>query len=124
METYRFEIPGSLRNLNDFIYANRRNKFEGHTMKRLEQDRVCAAIREQLPGVRINKPVFIRYLWVEKDRRRDLDNITGFGHKVIQDALVECGVIQDDGWAYVTGFSDAFRVSKEEPKIIVGLEVD
>lgn len=36
----------------------------------------------------------MRYRWFEKDRRRDLDNVSSFGRKVIQDALVECGVLK------------------------------
>ena len=37
----------------------------------------------------------------------------------IQDALVDTGVLKDDGWKYVVGFSDRFQVDKEHPRIEV-----
>lgn len=67
--------------------------------------------------VRIETPVFMEYLWVEPNRRRDLDNVSSFGRKVIQDALVQCGVLKDDGWRYVVEFSDRFEVDRETPRI-------
>lgn len=60
----------------------------------------------------------MEYLWVEKNKRRDLDNIT-FGRKIIQDSLVQCGVLKNDGWKYVVGFSDKFEVDKMNPRIEV-----
>lgn len=80
---------------------------------------VAVAIRQCLRGVRIEKPVFMEYTWIEPSRRRDKDNISSFGRKVIQDALVQCGVLQDDGWKYVVGFSDRFEVDRENPRIEV-----
>lgn len=69
--------------------------------------------------MRIEKPVFMEYLWIEPNRRRDKDNISSFGRKVIQDALVSAGVLKDDGWKHVVGFSDRFEVDKENPRIEV-----
>lgn len=51
--------------------------------------------------------------------RRDLDNISSFGRKVIQDALVNAAVLKGDGWKHVVGFSDRFEVDKENPRIEV-----
>ncbi len=56
---------------------------------------------------------------VRKNRRRDLDNISSFGRKVVQDALVSAGVLKDDGWKHVVGFSDRFDVDKANPHIEV-----
>ena len=72
-----------------------------------------------MKGVRIENPVFMEFLWVEPNKRRDKDNISSFGRKVIQDALVQCGVLKDDGWRHVVGFSDRFEVDKENPRIEV-----
>lgn len=51
--------------------------------------------------------------------RRDLDNISSFGRKVIQDALVNAAVLKGDGWKHVVGFSDRFEVDKKNPRIEV-----
>lgn len=37
----------------------------------------------------------------------------------IEDALVNSGVLENDGWQNIRGFNDEFKVSKDEPKIEV-----
>lgn len=64
----------------------------------------------------------MRYRWYEKDRRRDLDNVSSFGRKVIQDALVQTHVLKNDGWKEITGFSDEFFVDADNPRIEVEIE--
>ena len=68
-------------------------------------------------GLIIDRPVFIYYRFYEKNKRRDLDNISGFAHKVIQDALVKNGILENDGWANITGFDDSFFIDNEHPRI-------
>lgn len=80
---------------------------------------VALAARQCMEGVRIRRPVFMEYTWVEPDRRRDMDNISSFGRKVIQDALVDVGVLEDDGWRNILGFSDRFEVDRKNPRIEV-----
>ena len=116
---YLLIIPGILNNLNDYISAERTNRHKGAKMKAYNGNIVAVAIGQCLRGVRIEKPVFMEYLWVEPNKRRDKDNISSFGRKVIQDALVDTGVLKDDGWKYVAGFSDRFEVDKENPRIEV-----
>lgn len=116
---YLLVIPGTLNNLNDYIAAERTNRHKGAKMKSDNGNTVAVAIRQCMRGVRIAGPVFMEYLWVEPNRRRDKDNISSFGRKVIQDALVSAGVLKDDGWKYVAGFSDAFAVDKGNPRIEV-----
>ena len=93
-------------------------------MKRLSQKAVEAHIRRSKLKP-IKRPVRIAYAFYEPDRRRDLDNISGFAHKVIQDALVATGILQGDGWKHITGYTDVFLVDKKHPRIEVELiEVD
>lgn len=116
---YLLNIPGRLDNLNDFIRADKASRYKGGNLKRKNEDIVTLYIRKQLRGVKISKTVFMEYTWVEKDKRRDLDNISSFGRKVIQDALVSCGVLKNDGWDQISGFTDTFRVDKKESHIEV-----
>jgi Holliday junction resolvase RusA-like endonuclease len=67
-------------------------------------------------------PVKLHFRFYEPNRKRDLDNISGFAHKVIQDALVSCGVLGGDGWKYITGYTDEFFVDKQNPRIEVEIE--
>lgn len=119
---YLLTIPGALNNLNEYINAERTNRHKGAKMKSDNQDVVIIAIRQCLRGVRIDKPVFMEYTWIEPNMRRDKDNISSFGRKVIQDALVSAGVLKNDGWKYVVGFSDAFAVDKKNPRIEVRIK--
>lgn len=112
-------IPGTLNNLNDYIAADRTNRHKGAKMKADNGTVVSLAIRRCMRGVRIEKPVEMHYTWYEPNKRRDKDNVSSFGRKVIQDALVQCGVLKDDGWKYIVGFSDRFEVDKENPRIEV-----
>ncbi len=116
---YLLVIPGRLDNLNDYISAERSNRYKGAKMKTDNEKAVICAIRKCLKGVKIDKPVFMEYLWVEKNKRRDLDNISSFGRKVIQDSLVISHVLKNDGWKEIVGFSDSFEVDSGNPRIEV-----
>ncbi len=116
---YKLIIPGKLPGLNDYIVAERTNRHKGAKMKAVNGNIVAVAIMKCMSGIRIEKPVFMEYTWIEPNKRRDKDNISSFGRKVIQDALVQCGMLKDDGWKYVVGFSDRFEVDKENPRIEV-----
>lgn len=88
-------------------------------MKARNEALVKIAIKQQLRGLRIEKPVFMEYRWYEKNRRRDLDNISSFGRKIIQDSLVQIHVLANDGWKEIVGFSDQFYVDAANPRIEV-----
>ena len=119
---YRLVIRGTLPGLNEFIGAVNTNRHKGNAVKRDAELLVSLAIKSQLRGVKITRPVVMRYLWVEKSRRRDLDNISSYGRKVIQDALVKCHVLKNDGWNDIQGFSDSFAVDKKYPRIEIEIE--
>lgn len=116
---YLLIILGTLPGLNDYIAAERTNRHKGAKMKADSGNIVATAIRQCMRGVSIEKPVFMEYTWIEPSRRRDKDNISSFGRKVIQDALVQCGILKNDGWKHVVGFSDRFEVDKDNPHIEV-----
>ena len=115
-------IPGRLPNLNEYIEACRRNKYKANKMKKDAEDLVMLCARQQLRGWKARGPVMMFYLWVEKDRRRDKDNVSGYGRKIIQDALVKGGFLKNDGWNDIEGFADDFAVDKGNPRIEVLIE--
>ena len=121
---YDLVIKGTMPNLNDYLHGERiairkNGKFttKGNVMKQENQRKVVSAVRSQLMGIHIENPVMIYYKFYEENRKRDLDNISAFAHKVIQDGLVKGGLIQNDGWKNIVGFSDEFFVDKENPRI-------
>ena len=129
---YHFTVPGILPGLNDYLKAERNftrrggsAHSAGNDMKQENQMLICNAIHIQLKRLKIRRPVYISYRFYEPNRRRDLDNIAGVAHKFIQDSLVRCGVLANDGWEHITGFSDAFFVDRHNPRIEVTIrEVD
>lgn len=88
-------------------------------MKQQCQMLINNAIRTQLKHLHIETPIYINYSFYEANKRRDLDNISSVAHKFIQDSLVVCKVIDDDGWKNIVGFSDEFHVDKLNPRIEV-----
>lgn len=123
MTAVRLVIPGVLPNLNDYIAAERRNRQQGAKLKRQAEQVVLLAARK-LQRIKFSGPVVMRYTWYEPNRRRDKDNISSFGRKVIQDALVRAGILPNDGWANIEGFSDRFEVDKHHPRVEVEIYED
>ena len=120
--TYLLIIPGKLNNVNDYTTACRTNPYKGAKMKADNEAIVLQAIYSQFGRLRLNSPVYIKYRWYEPNRRRDMDNISSFGRKVIQDSLVQAKVLKNDGWKEITGFRDDFFVDKEFPRIEVEIQ--
>ena len=119
-----FTVKGRLPGLNEFIDAERTNKYKAAGMKR-DCETLVILSAKKLGRYKAAGPVYMKYLWVEKDRRRDLDNISGYGRKIIQDSLVKGGWLKDDGQKHVVGFDDDFAVDKGDPRIEIEIwEVD
>ncbi|GHU60461.1 hypothetical protein AGMMS49975_29480 [Clostridia bacterium] len=116
--TYKITIPFTLPGTNQYVGENRRNKYKGNKTKRDIESMLALIFNAELRGVTLKTPVTLDYLWVEKNRRRDKDNIA-FAQKFIQDALVKSGKLSNDGWAEVEGFSHKFTVDKKYPRVEV-----
>lgn len=119
---YKIIIDGRFPSMNEFIAANRigKGRFnKGNKMKQDSQNQLSYYITSQLKKVHIDKRVYIKYQFYEPNKKRDLDNVSGYFHKVFQDALVQCKVLHNDSWYYITGFSDEFYVDSKNPRIEV-----
>lgn len=118
---YKLVIPGVLPSLNEYIRAERGNRYHAASLKKQTEDMIAACIAQQLRGVRFDGPVKITYTWYEENRKRDKDNIA-FAKKFIQDALVATGVLENDGWREIHSFADEFHVDKRNPRVEVIIE--
>ena len=113
-------IKGVFPGLNEFIDANRRKNgrwYAGNSMKQRDQN----IIAWQLPGFHTKKPIILRYRFYCPNRKKDKDNISGYFHKVFQDALVQMHCIPDDGWNNIDGFSDEFFIDSVNPRVEVDI---
>ena len=123
----RFVIEGRLDGLNEYTAACRAKAKGGARLKRDNEARVREAIRSAHLAP-MSTPILVHITWVEGMKEgarrfvpRDKDNIR-FAAKFILDALVAEGVIADDGWRFVDGIADTYRLNRSEPKVIVRLE--
>lgn len=110
-------IEGGFPSLNDYIRVVNANRFKGNAMKQ-ECTSLAAWAAKAARMPRFSRPVTVRFTWVERNRRRDLDNVA-FGKKFVLDGLVAAGVIGNDTPQYVTGFEDKFEYDGRNPRIIV-----
>lgn len=114
----KFVIGGRLASMNDYINKCRANVYVGNKFKKNYEDIVCIAIM-QTQREEFTKTVSITYRFYEPNTRRDIDNINGFAHKVINDALQKMDIIKNDNQKYVKELKDYFYIDKENPRIEV-----
>jgi len=119
----KMTIPGLLPGLNEYINAERGQggKYRAAAMKKQAENVIGYMVKTQLRGISFKNPVRMHYLWVEPNRKRDKDNIS-FARKFIQDSLVRMGVLRNDGWEDIEGFTDSFEVDRENPRVEVLIE--
>jgi len=79
--------------------------------QRIERKIIWEITNQCVAPVDWEEETALLFVWHEKNRRRDKDNIA-FGKKFILDALVQAGILSDDGWRYVNGFQDTFLLAK------------
>ena len=116
--TGKLIIKGTLPGLNEYINAERSNRYKAAAMKHQVESVVIACAKKYLRGVKFEKPVRMEYRWYEPNKRRDKDNVV-FAKKFIQDGLVKAGVLHGDGWKWIESFSDDVQEDKTNPRVEV-----
>jgi Holliday junction resolvase RusA-like endonuclease len=113
----KIEIPMKLPSLNDYINSCRGNRYAGANMKKEVESDIGWYIN-QLP--KFSKPIKVNFTWIEKNKKRDLDNVC-FAKKFILDALQKSGKLENDNRRWVMGFTDNFELG-EDYKVILEIE--
>ena len=114
-----FEIPFRLPGLNEYTDECRKDKYAGNSFKKGVEDDI---IKSCCFSGKVTEPVHITFVWKEKNRKRDKDNVA-FAKKFILDAMQKKGVLPNDDNRWITGFTDEF-VYGEGEGVIVTLEPD
>ena len=115
----KLTISGEIVSLNEYINAERENKYIAAKIKR-EMTEMC---QWYLKGMwkhmdKVKDKVHITFIWYCKNKKIDPDN-TAWGKKFILDAMVKEGILKNDTWEFVEGFSDKFEIDSENPRIEV-----
>ncbi len=114
--TFTFTMTGRLESLNETLKIPR-FRFTQAKKRRMSKRHISQWILySSVP--KFTTPVRIHFKWVEKDRRRDYDNIRA-GSKLILDALVKLERIVNDSQAWLMPPTDTFEVDKDNPRIEV-----
>lgn len=111
----KITIPGTMPGFNEIIKAAKqgRRKYQPYNDMKQEHTDHVAWLSKKLPK---KKKIFLDITWIEKDMRRDPDNIAA-AVKFLWDGLVVAGVIKNDGWSENGGWSNKFAVDKDNPRI-------
>jgi hypothetical protein len=112
-------IPGELTDLNTYINKERSNRFFGAKVKKRETERVAMECLVQKIHP-ISGPVYIKYLWFCKNKRKDKSNVS-FAKKFIEDGLISAHVLENDGWDDIVGFRDDFFIDQNNPRVEIDI---
>lgn len=116
----KLNINITLPSLNEIIKSagyDARSRKSFATLKR-NYTRVVSIFIDQCRLKPIRKG-FFKFEWVEKNRKRDKDNVAAGGRKIIFDALVKNGILLGDGWDFVDGWVDTFTTNKSGSGVVV-----
>lgn len=116
-------INGDLPSLNEYTKANRSKYGQsiGAKIKRDAEHLIALYIKSQgLTSTHYTRPVRIDFRWYMENQRKDPDNVC-FAKKFILDALVRNGILENDNYSHVKGFTDEFYIDKENPRIEVDI---
>lgn len=112
------ELPLRLPGLNEYQKWCRTSPILGAQHKKSDKQTVMA----HLGGLRPAKwPINLSIFFVEPNKKRDKDNVSAYGAKVICDALVSAGIIPDDNSNYITALEMGVLYEEGQSKIIIGI---
>lgn len=122
MAKQELKIQVRMPNLNDYTAAIAYSRYKGGDMKD-EWDEVVQdyAVAQKLG--RFTEPVFIEFHWYEPNTKRDQDNVA-FAKKFILDGLQKAGVLKNDNYKWVKGFSDHFHYEQGAGVHVIMTEIE
>ena len=107
----KFFIEGCLPGLNEIIHESRRHFVKGNQHKKQWQKNIEWQIK--IAKIKPVEQARFEFIWFEKNKKRDKDNIAAGGRKYIFDALVELKILPSDGWKHIVNWTDHFFTVKE-----------
>jgi Holliday junction resolvase RusA-like endonuclease len=109
-----------LTTLNEYISAERRNRFIAAKIKKMNTEIVTAIAKSTLKPLESVSSVVFRFYMLTS--RSDKDNLI-FSQKFIWDGLVNAGIIPNDSWKFTPPtYTFMFAKVKTNPRIEVELE--
>lgn len=122
MASQQLTIDERMPNLNDYTRAIAYSRYKGGEMKDQWDEIVRLSAKQQKLG-HFTEPITIEFHWYEPNTNRDVDNVA-FAKKFILDGLQKAGVITNDNYQWVKGFSDHFHYEGKAGVHIIMTEVE
>lgn len=97
-------VPARLPGQNELL-AGRAHASRGWSEYNSTKQRLAAQVilLARVKGLSSIEPSFFTYLFVEPNRKRDPSNVASGGIKILEDAFVKGGFLENDGWSHVLG---------------------
>lgn len=98
-------VCGRMPGQNELL-AGRAHASHGWSEYNSTKQRLAAQVilLARVKGLSSIGPSYFTYLFVEPNQKRDPSNVVSGGIKVLEDAFVKGGFLENDGWAHVLGF--------------------
>lgn len=118
----KLTIPIPLITLNQYINAERTNKFKAAKIKK-DMTSICERHSRvaKNKGLVIETPFKATFEWFMKDKRQDLDNIA-FQKKFILDGMIKAKLIENDGYKQHRQSEDIYLIDKENQRVEITFE--
>jgi len=109
--------------LNEYILAERTNKFAAAKLKkRIENQIIWECRRQKIKPIQ-RYPVRLEYFWYPPDKRIDKSNLS-FSQKFIEDALQGARILRNDGWSELEDPVHHFTVDAKKPRVEIFITED
>ena len=96
--------------LNEYIAAERTNRYKAAKLKKEITDLVALACKSQkIPKYQRAR---FRFVWICKNKKMDPDNVA-YNCKGVFDGMVHAGVLPNDGWDNVKGIVHDFEIGAD-----------
>jgi len=115
----KFVIDGRFPSLNEYIKAERTNRYIAANMKQSNTELVQWVIKSKVI-TKPTLPVWVSINWYEPNNKRDIDNIT-WAKKFIMDGMQKAGLIPNDNRTNVVQTIDKVYTDTKNPRVEVVL---
>ena len=128
MKQFEVWLPGNWPSLNAMKEGAQRGGAKGgNQWNKIKQSYQGPAlllmrIEKRKKPVRFTVPVRIKYTHYRSNRRGDPSNYASAAQKIIEDALVEAGIIPNDTFRWIAGFEHEFYFVNKEPGVEVSVK--
>lgn len=123
MAEYKITIYGFDSGLNEVlsaVYYDWRTKRVFNREKKKNDDLMIKYLRRcDFKDVKLKTPIEIDYKFYVKDKRHDRMNIASAFDKSFLDALQKVGMLHNDGYDDVIGFSFDWEIDRTNPRVEV-----